>query len=112
MENEINFLDPLFCKVEDYGKTNFQLYKLKSIDKISTAFSSLVYQFILFSILAIILIFINIGVALWIGKILNENYIGFMCIASFYTMLFPIVCLCKKRIKNKAKNAFIVNSLN
>lgn len=111
MENEINFLNPLFEKIEDFGNTSFQLYKLKAVDKVSKAYSSTIYSGILFFIFLFFFIFMNIGLALWIGKILEENYLGFLSIACIYALLISIVFVVKKQIKHYLENKIIANCL-
>ncbi len=42
MEDKLNFIEPLFERVEEYGKTSYELFKLKTIDKTSNILSTFV----------------------------------------------------------------------
>ena len=42
MENRSIFIEPLLERVEEYGKTSFELYKLKAISQTAKLVSTLV----------------------------------------------------------------------
>lgn len=84
MENETTFLEPLFEKAEAYGKTSYELFKLKTTEKTVNVLSVFFSRSI--SILAIytFIIFVSIGISLWLGDLLGKLYYGFLCVAAFY----------------------------
>lgn len=84
-------LEKLYDKAEKYSKTSIELVKLEAIDKTSDVISSLAVITGLFMIVAVFSIFINIGIALYIGKILNNSAYGFFIISIFYGLLGIII---------------------
>jgi hypothetical protein len=84
MEPESNIINELIEKTVEYGKSSLELAKLKALDKISDVVSSLMAQSVVIAILFSFMLFLNLGLALWIGKILGEIYYGFFVVAGFY----------------------------
>lgn len=84
MENEANSIESLLTKVTDYGKTSYELVKLKVVDKTADSLSSFIARSIVKVIVGCFLLFLNLGVALWLGELLGKIYFGFFAIALFY----------------------------
>jgi ABC-type multidrug transport system permease subunit len=84
MENNAKQFEVLLEKAEDYGKTSLELIKLKALDKTSDIISSFIPHSVVFVLIASFMIFLNLGLAFWLGEILGETYYGFFVIAGFY----------------------------
>ncbi len=84
MEDNTNLIESLLERATDYGKTSFELAKLKALDKTSDAISSFVPYSVICILIASFLLFLNLGIAFWLGKILGTIYYGFFVIAAFY----------------------------
>jgi hypothetical protein len=108
MENKTNIYETLLESATDYGKTSFELVKLKALDKTADVISSFIPQTVVFVLIGSFLFFISIGLALWIGKLLGNIYFGFFIVAAFYG-LTAIVCnfLLKKGIKQSVYDYII-----
>jgi len=86
MENNAKMLESLLEKAEDFGKTSFELVKLKALDKTSEIVSSLIPYTVVFILIASFMIFLNLGLAFWLGDILGKTYFGFFVVAAFYIL--------------------------
>ena len=108
MKEKENILDPLLEKAEDFGKTSIELLKLKAIDKTSDIASSAV-PYSLVIVFGIILgVFLNLGIALWLGELLGKVYWGFFAVAAFYGICGSIIYfLIYDRFKERLRNAII-----
>lgn len=84
MEDNAKLVEVLLEKATDFGKTSFELFKLKAVDKASDAVSSIVPHSVVFVIIAIFMLFLNLGLAFWFGDILGKTYYGFFVVAAFY----------------------------
>jgi fatty acid desaturase len=84
MEDTTKLIEDLFQRTTEYGKTSFELVKLKTLDKTSDVVSSLIPHSIVFVLIASFMIFVNLGLAFWLGEILGETYFGFFVVAMFY----------------------------
>jgi Na+/melibiose symporter-like transporter len=113
MEEKINFIEPIFQRVENYGKTSYQLLKLKAVDKTAVVVSTLASKGIIIYTLTMFIVIANIGVALWLGQLLGKTYYGFFCVAGFYGVIGIFLSLFMyNRIKERINNSIISELLN
>lgn len=96
MENLATDIELLYKKAEQYSKTSFELLQLNTIDKTSDVISSLSVIISISIIVAMFTLFINIGISLYIGKLLNDYALGFFIISGFYFVLGIIVFIFRK----------------
>ena len=113
MEDNTKLIEALVEKATDYGKTSFELAKLKTLNKTSDIASSLIPHSIVFVFFASFLIFVNFGLAFWLGEILGNTYYGLFIIAAFYLIAALVLhFFFHKRIKNLIWNFIIKQALN
>jgi len=112
MDNNYDF-ETMLNSLLNYSKTNTELFKLKFIYKTTKVVSA-----ILFSVTTLILtlsfvLFLNVGIALWLNEYFGEVYYGFLIVALFYLFcaLF-IKVFCKKWFKLKISNYIIHQIFN
>jgi len=84
MEDQKNIFESLLESTVDYSKTGYELLKLKALDKTSNVVSSLISHYAVLILFASFMLFITIGLALWLGEILGKIYFGFFVVAVFY----------------------------
>lgn len=87
MEDNAKQIESLAESAMQYINTSYELVKLKTIDKISDTISSLIPHSIVLSIVAIFLLFCNLGIAFWVGQLLDKIFLGFFIVAAFYALL-------------------------
>jgi hypothetical protein len=108
MENNAKMLELLLEKAEDFGKTSVELVKLKVLDKTSEIVSSFIPYSVVFILAASFMIFLNLGLAFYIGDILGKTYFGFFVIAAFYVLTgLVFYVFFHKRIKKYICNSII-----
>ena len=84
MKDQATLIETLLENATDYGKTSFELIKLKAVDKSSDVLSSLVPQSVMFVLYVSFMLFLNLGLAFWFGEMLGRIYYGFFVLAAFY----------------------------
>jgi len=84
MEDNTKLIESLLERTADYGKASFELVKLKALDKTSDAVSSLIPHSVVLVLVAVFMLFLNLGLAFWLGEILGRTFYGFFVIAGFY----------------------------
>lgn len=105
MEDNNLLLEALVKRATEYAKSSYELAKLKALDKISDIVSGIIVNAIVFVLFVSFMIFLNLGLAFWLGEILGKIYYGFFVVAVFYIVVAVFVyffinkCL-KKRICN------------
>lgn len=113
MENKIVFIEPLLDKAEAYGKTSFELIKLKAVDKTSEVLSTFVSRGIVILVLSMFIVIVNIGIALWLGDLLGKAYYGFFCVAGFYGVIGGVLYFfLHDYIKKNVSNSIVSQMLN
>ena len=112
MKEKDLLFDPLVERATEYSKTTYDLIKLRLLDKSSDVVSSMVPHTIVFVLLASFLVFVNLGLAFWLGGILDEIFLGFFLVAAFYGIAGVIFhFFFHKKIKNHICNYIIKQAL-
>ncbi|MGV9004298.1 hypothetical protein [Flavobacterium sp.] len=111
MENIATNIEKLYEKAENYTKTSIDLVKLKAIDKTSEIISSLAVVISIAFIVAIFSLFLNIGIALWIGDELNNTYLGFFIVSGFYFLVGIIIYINRRTFIKVPIDNLIVGKL-
>lgn len=108
MEENTKRIELLLDGAIEYGKTSFELAKLRAIDQVSDAVSSFIPHSLVIFILVSSLLFLNIGIALLIGEILGDTFYGFFVIAAFYGMIgFIFHFFMHKRLKKRVSDYIV-----
>lgn len=108
MEDQTNLIETLIEKATDYGQTSYELAKLKMLDKSSLVIASLLSNVVVLTIISLFMLFLNLGLAIWMGQIIGQIYFGFFVVAGFYGILSILVyTLLRKWIMKKIGDSFI-----
>lgn len=105
MENTVTTIETLFEKAEAFTRTSIELLKLNAISKSSDILAALAVKLVLAIMVATFFLFLNIGLAFWVGELLGKSYFGFFVVAGFYILMTILISmfndnLIKKPIKN------------
>jgi len=87
IEDIVDSIESLLESAADYGKTSYELVKLKTINKTSDVVSSLIPHAVVFFVLMSSLLFLNLGVSFWLGEIFGNIFLGFFVVAAFYGII-------------------------
>lgn len=113
MEDKKTILEPLFERAEAYGKTSYELFKLKAVDKTTGVASTFVSRAIAFFVISMFISVASIGLAIWLGDVLGKLYYGFFCVAGFYGIVGGVLYFFMHNwIKKCVSNSIIVQLLN
>ena len=108
MEENANLLELLLERATDYGKTSVELVKLKAIDKTTDLVSSIIPLSVFILLISAFLLFLNLGIAFWLGEILGKVFYGFFIVAAFYIIMGLIIrVFLNKWIKRLVGDYFI-----
>lgn len=107
MESRSTLFDPLFQRIEQYGKSNYDLVKLKTIDKSADVISALCGRLIILLTGFLGLITFSTGVSLLIGYYLGVTAYGFFFVTGFYILIALILWGFSPSIKTRIYNSII-----
>lgn len=91
MDNIATNIEMLYQKAKEYTETSIELLRLNAIDKTADVVSSLFARLALIMLVAMFTLFINIALSIFIGKLLNEMYLGFLIVSGVYLILAVVV---------------------
>jgi hypothetical protein len=112
MEDNPNLLETLLERASEYGKTSIELAKLKTLDKTTDIISSFIPLSVVIILFVSCLLFLNLGLALWLGELLGKTFYGFFMVPAFYGFLGIIIhFFMHKWIKKLVGNYFIIHVL-
>jgi len=79
-----SLIESLFERVEAYGKTTYELSKLKLLKTTIIVVPSLVSRLVVILMITLFTLVFNLGIALYLGELLGKIYYGFFIVAAFY----------------------------
>lgn len=113
MNDNVTHIEMLFDIAEDYGKTTIELLKLQAVRKSADVISSLISKAVISISVALSILILTIGLALWLGKITGESYYGFFIVAGMYVFIASIFYIFRHNwIKRPLKDNFIDKMVN
>src|SRR4030042_5028123 len=108
MEDKAKLIESLLERAVEYGKTSFELVKLKALDKTSEVVSTVIPHTIVYVLIASFMLFFNLGLAFWLGEILGKICFGFFVVAAFYGITAIVLhFFMHKWLKKIISNSFI-----
>jgi hypothetical protein len=111
MEEKSNLIESLLDSATDYGKTSYELVKLKAIDKTSDVVSTVIPYSFVFVMIAAFMLFFNLGLAFWLGEMLGKIFYGFFIVAAFYLLVMAVVYFFMYKWLKKIISNFIIKQL-
>ena len=108
MEPQSSLIESLVERVEAYGKSTFELSKLKVLETTTHVASSFVSRLSVIIVMFLFALVLNIGIALLLGDLLGKLYYGFFIVAAFYFVAGMLLhFFLRKRVKKAVSNLII-----
>jgi len=112
MEDKAKLLESLLVNATDYGRSSFELVKLKALDKTTDIVASCIPVSAALIIISTFMLFFSAGLAFWLGELLGKIYLGFFIVAAFYLITGSLTYLLMKNwVKKTACNYIIKQAL-
>jgi len=108
METNSESIDLLVSRAEEFSKTNFELLKLKSIEKTADVGSTLFSRLLLILAICLFSLTFTIAISFWLGELLGKVFYGFFIVAGIYGIIGIILFLMHSRIKARVGNEIII----
>ena len=84
METPTASIESLFERAEAYGKTTYELSKLKSLETTTQVVTTLISRLSVVVMISLFALLSTIGIALLLGDLLGKSYYGFFIVGGFY----------------------------
>jgi Zn-dependent protease with chaperone function len=112
METPPSLIELLLTRVEAYSKTTLELAKFKTLETMSTVISTLASRFIFFIVITLFIVFLSIGIALYLGDLLEKVYYGFFIVAAFYLVVGTVFYFSLDKWIKKPVGDLMISQLN
>jgi hypothetical protein len=113
MEESVNLIESLYEKATTYGKTNYDLIKLKAVEKGTEVMATVVTRLVVMFFTFMFILTLSIAVSIWLGEWLQNYTYGFFLVAGFYGILALFLgAVFRKSIKSGLHNSFIKQMLS
>jgi hypothetical protein len=111
-EREFRPLESLLESGEEFGKTSFELLKLKTLDKTTGLASGIIFNLIVIILFTLFFLIGTLGLSIWLGEILGKLWYGFFIVAGFYAAAGLVVYFFMRGwIKKVVSNSIIKHVL-
>lgn len=87
MSTSKSLIELLFEKIEEYGKTNYELIKFKLLKTTAIIVPSLISRLVVVLVFFFFALILSIGISIFLGELLDDLYIGFFIVAAFYLVI-------------------------
>lgn len=111
MKDKVILVEMLYEKAEQYAKTTLEVYRLKTIDKVTDVFASVASRFAILAVLALFFVLLTVGMALFLGEVLGKNYYGFFALALFYGLMAIVLIKNRKKWLDDKLNNYLINEI-
>jgi len=108
METPADSIESLFERAEAYGRTTFELSKLKLLETTNIVVTSLIARLSVMLMISMFSFVLSIAVALWLGDVLGKSYYGFFIVAGFYFLAGIVLHLFLHRWVKKPISELII----
>ena len=87
MSTSQSLLELLFEKIEEYGKTNYELIKFKLLKTTAIIVPTLISRLIVVLVFFFFTLILSVGIAFWLSELFDNLYVGFFIVAAFYLVI-------------------------
>jgi uncharacterized membrane protein len=113
MLSQITNIKLLLENFEEKLKTDYDLLKLRAVDK-SADIVSAIFSFVIIVVCCIIFILLaSFGLSFWVGRLLGNIELGFFVIAGLWGIICALMYLARKKwLKTPSQDAIIKKILD
>ena len=113
MEEQEFSMESLYEKAKAYTDTTLELTKLKAVDKTAGILGTVVARMAVLLTLLMFGFCANMALALWLGSLLGEAWLGFLVVAGFYVLIALLLhFVWQEGLRKKIADAFISQVLS
>ncbi len=112
MDSHHSIVETIFKKIEVLTINQTEIIKLKMYSKSIDLATFFIMKTITIAVIGLFLLFLNIGISLWLGDLLGKSYYGFLVVALFYAFIAIFIHgVIYKSIQMQISNVFVTKIL-
>jgi len=93
-----NRVDNLYKDVKEYLDLKYRFIKLEATEKTVKALSSIVFLIVILFLVSIVFLFLALALAFYLGRVWNDNYLGFTTVAGIFMFLALLLFIFRKSL--------------
>lgn len=107
----IDQIEALMSKAGDLAETKAELWKLKTVNKVSETVASVISKIAIVVLIGLALIIFSLGGAFWIGAAMGNIYYGFFIVGGFYVLIGILVHVFRRTLIKKPIANIIIDRI-
>jgi hypothetical protein len=111
MEEEKNNIEASVNHLEEYLQARYELLKLRVLERTAMFGGALLSSLVTFFALTLFILFGSVAAALAIGEYTGYRYLGFICIAGLYLLLYFVMRIRRTRLLRGGLMNFMIRKL-
>lgn len=111
MESLATHIQEIVSKAGDLAETKVEIWKLRAAGKISETISSLISLTAIVLLVAVSILLLSVGAALWIGQYLGSFAYGFFIISGFYALAGLLIFLFRKNWIKRPVSDLVIDKI-
>ncbi len=96
MEAKEENTEEILAQLRNYTKTQLELVKLRTIERVAVSGASLVSNALLFAVLAVSVLFLSVAGGFYLSQLFGSITQGFAAVGGFYVILTLVLLVVKK----------------
>ena len=104
-------IEQIYERVEQYLSTSVELYKLKALQKVAETATSIITSLLMAVFGLLFLLFVSIGLAVYLGEVMGKMHYGFMIVAGIYLIFAIVVYVLRAQVLKDKVNTYIVRKI-
>lgn len=104
-------IEALKANLKDYLTTNIKLAKAEAIEKTTTILPEVISFSVIALIFYLVILFLSVGLSLYLSELLNSSYYGFLIVGGFYLIIGIILLFGRKKLIRNPLRDLIIKSI-
>jgi hypothetical protein len=104
-------IEEVTTNIKNYVNTNIELVKMEVIENTTIIASNLVSGLVIAIVGIFFMLFLSLAAAFFLSTYLSDFYLGFLCVALFYLILWIVFIVGKHKLLEKPINNKIIRKV-
>jgi len=109
--SDVGKIEEITESLKSYIATNYELIKLKAIERFTVILADLISDFLVGLVLFLFVFFTSLWAGFYLSVRLGDNFSGFAIVAGFYLLVGLIMLIVRKKMVEKPLRNKIVRKI-
>ena len=109
--SDVGKIEEIIENLKNYINTNYELLKLKAVERISVSLADLISDFLVGLVLFLFVFFISLWAGFYLSTLVGDNYSGFAIVAGIYLLIGLIMIVLRRKLVEKPLRNKIIRKI-